>query len=283
MLITAPGIYPDITPEQYFAEPCPAPAMTNTGLGILLKTCPEKFAFAHPAIGQPLAERKSTAAQYRGSVVHRLALGKGSEFAVSPYDDYRKQEARDWKAAVEARGIIPVKAAALEEAQAMAAFMRDAIEAIVDGEPYQTEVVIAWQERGLWCRGMLDVWCPTKLLALDVKTCAAADDDAIDKAFANGYGRQDAWYRRGLSEITGEHGRVRFGFLFVESVAPFASRFAESSEYMRYGSESDCVRGLNQFEECMKAGEWPGYAPRIVQPTAWLARQWEEAAQQEFS
>lgn len=274
-LITAPGFYPQLIPDDYFAEPCPAPALTNSGIGTLLASCPARFAFEHPALGDGSPERQSTAAQHRGSLVHRLALGKGADYAVIDAPDYRTKEAKVAKAEAEASGLIPVLADKLTEAQAMAAVISDQIEAVVNGADYQTEVVIAWFRGDRWCRAMLDVWCPSRALALDVKTCADASDDAVRRAFARGYGRQEAWYRDGLTRLTGTD--ARFAFLFVESDPPHLSREATATEGMRTGSRMDCERGFSIFDRCMKAGEWPSYTPMQVEPTPWQVREWTEA------
>lgn len=276
-LITSPGFHPPVTPDQYFAEPCPAPALTNSGIGTLLHYCPAKFAHEHPAIGQPEEARADTAATYMGSLVHRLALDKGSDYRVSPHDEYRTNEAKDWKRECIADGCIPVKAKDFDAASAMAERIREQIVAETQGHPYETEVVAAWQHRGRWCRIMLDVWCPSLLLARDVKTIISADDLSIDRAFARGYGRQEAWYRAGIERLTGNTGRVDFGFLFVEKEAPWLARSASSTEAMRTGCSMECDRAFEIFDACMTAGEWPGYPPRKVHPTAWQVREWTEA------
>lgn len=280
-LITAPGFYPDITPDQYFAEPCPAPALTNSGIGHLLKYCPARFAHEHPAIGQPPEERDSTAATHMGSLVHRLALDKGDDYAVSPFDEYRTKEAKEWKRATIEAGLVPVKAADFEAASEMAAVIRGAIVAELGSEEYHTEVVIAWQRRGRWCRAMLDVWCPSLLRGLDVKTIASADDLSIDRAFAGGYGRQDSWYHDGIERLTGNTGRSAFGFLFVEKEAPFLGRYADTSEAMRQGSTMECDRAFEIFDDCMSANRWRGYGRRTVKPTPWQVREWTEAEYEE--
>lgn len=277
-LITTPGFYPDITPEQYFAEPCPAPALTNSGIGTLLRYCPAKFAHQHPAIGQPAEERKDTAATYMGSLVHRLALDKGADYAISPHAEYRTDEAKGWKKAQIEAGLIPVKAQAFEEAQAMACIIRERIVEACEGRAYETELVIAWKRRGRWCRAMLDVWCEPLLRARDVKTIVSADDISLDRAFSSGgYGRQDAWYFDGIDRLTGRTGRVDFGFLFVEKEAPFLPRNARVTEGMRTGSMLDCDRAFETFDTCMTNGEWPGYSDHAAQPTSWQAREWADA------
>src|SRR5262245_27966982 len=110
-LITEPGFHPQITCDQYFAEPCPVPALTNSGIRTLLNSCPAKFAHEHPAIGQPVDAFESTIAQRLGSLVPRLALDKGDDYAISPFDEYRSKEARAWRDETEAAGLIPVKQA----------------------------------------------------------------------------------------------------------------------------------------------------------------------------
>lgn len=280
ILIREPGFYPDLTCDQYFAEPCPKPALTNSGIKLLAPAgaAPAKFAHHHPAIGQPAEERKATIAQYRGKLVHRLALGKGQDYLVSPYDRYQSNEAKAWKAEAEARGVMPVKQAQLDDAQEMATAIKRQIDVACEGRPYETEVVIAWQEEmsqgTIWCRAMLDVWCPELRLALDVKTCKDASDEAITRQFANGYATQDCWYRRGLEKLTGEHGRFRFGFLFVEDEPPFLSRYASATEGFRHGAGLEIKRAMAIFSDCLSRGAWPGYEEAQVAPPPWLVNRW---------
>lgn len=273
-LITKPGFYPDITCAQYFAEPCPAPALTNSGIQTLNGSCPAKFAYRHPAIGQPEEERAASAAMRLGSLVHRLALDKGDDYAVSPFDAYRSNEAKEWKEETEAAGIIPVKQAEFEQATAMAARIREGIQRETRGEPYQTEVVMAWQMSidgfRIWCRAMLDVWCPSLNLAVDVKKTRSASSSAIDRAMASyGYANQRAFYGDGLEALVESDMRPRFGFLFVEDDAPNLTRYAECSEAFRHEARHGIDRAARLFARCLQAGEWPGYEPHIAQPPAW--------------
>lgn len=282
-LITEPGFYPAITCDEYFAEPCPAPALTNTGIKMLAPAgaAPAKFAYHHPAIGEPPEQTKETIATYRGRLVHRLALGKGQEYAISPHDRYQSDEAKAWKKATEAAGIMPVKRPAFEEAEAMAAVVKERIEAVCQGRPYQTEVVVAWQEMmssgPVWCRIMLDVWCEELLLGLDVKNWADATDAGLQRAFANGAATQDVWYRRGIEKVTAEPGRARFRFLVVEPDPPYLARTATATEAFRHGAKFECDRALAVFADCLSRGEWPGYDDTQVPPPPWLLHRWSAA------
>lgn len=269
-LISKPGFYPDISCEDYFAEPCPAPALTNSGIRLINSSCPAKFAHNHPAIGQPPEDTKNTVARQMGNIVHRIALGKGQDYAESPYDAYRSNEAKEWKAKTEEAGLIPVKSNDLAEAKTMAARIEEAIHAETRGRPYQTEVVFAWKHRlGFWCRGMLDVWCPELNLALDVKTAVDASDGALTRVFANGYAGQAAWYSDGIFAIHDCNVAPTFGFLFVEKDAPFLPRFAECSAAFMDGARVANDRAARIFDKCLQTGEWPGYAPHKATPPAW--------------
>lgn len=271
---------PDLEPAEYFAEPCPAPALSSSGVTTLLYRSPLHFWHAHPALGGG-AKAKDTAATYRGSLVHRLALGKGDDFRVLPFDDYRTKEAREARDACIADGVIPVKPAQMAEAEAMADRIRDAIDAACGGNDYQTEVVIAGQINGIWQRCMVDVWCPSLQLALDVKTAAKVTDAWLSRAFANGYARQDAFYTRLIDAATGDPGRNRFAFLFVEGEEPFIGRTARVDEAYRTGARSEIARAERIFTDCMAKGEWPGPGEFIATPPAWAMSQWIEAEMEE--
>jgi hypothetical protein len=273
-IISKPGFYPDVTCEQYFAEPCPAPALTNSGIQTLLSSCPAKFAYQHPAIGQPPEKREETVARRLGNLVHRLALGKGADYVISPHDAYRSAEAKAWRDEQLAAGVVPVKQAEFDQAHEMAARITEAIEAETRGRPYQTEVVIAWQTNvagfTIWNRAMIDVWCPDLHLALDVKKTRSAGDSAIDRAMAGyGYACQSSFYGDGISALHDSKERPRFGFLFVEDSEPFLPRYAECSEAFRTEAQSGTWRAATIFARCLQAGEWPGYQPHTAQPPAW--------------
>lgn len=270
----------DLSPADYFAEPCPAAALSSSGVTTLLYRSPLHFWHAHPALGGG-AKARDTAATYRGSLVHRLALGKGDDFRILPFDDYRTKEARDARDACIAEGVIPVKPAQMEEAEAMAARIRGAIDGACGGAEYQTEVVVTAFINGVWQRCMIDVWCPALQLALDVKTAAKVTDAWLSRAFANGYARQDAFYTRIIDAATGDPGRNQFAFLFVEGEEPFIGRTARVDEAYRTGARSEIARAERIFARCLETGEWPGPAEYVASPPAWAMSQWIEAEMEE--
>lgn len=278
-LIENPGIYPNITTSEYFSDPTPSPAISNHLIGkIVDKTAKHAWA-SHPKLGQLPEQKKSTVATYRGSLVHRLALGKGQDFAISPYDEFRTNEAKAWKQSALDRDIIPVKQKDYDAAKAMADIAEQAIEEVVEGNEYETEVVFAWVEETphgpVWAKGMADIWCPALQLIVDLKTCVSASDKSVDGAFSKyGYGRQSTWYPRGFDAILGTPGETRFKDLFIETDYPYCTRTANGSEGYKSGATQEIETALNIWGECLKTGEWPGYDHRVVTPKPWDVQQW---------
>jgi hypothetical protein len=217
---------------------------------------------------------------HRGSVVHRLALGAGKDYQVIDFDDFRKNEAKAQRAEAEAAGKVPILAAKFEEAEAQAKVVRQHLDDMLLGEPFLPEVVIAWQidtKHGrIWARGMVDAWCPTLKLAVDLKSSTDASLRAVtNKCAREGYDTQAAWYTSGIGHILDMPGQVRFAYLFCENDAPHASQPFELDEAWRSSAWDLCEEAVNIFARCLKAGKWPGYPrnPVLLTPPDWLIRE----------
>jgi PDDEXK-like domain of unknown function (DUF3799) len=288
VVITKPGFYFDVTPAQYFAEPCPEAALTNSGIRMLAgNKAPAKFAHWHPRLNPDAPTAKDSAAKRMGSLVHRLALDKGDDYEISPFDEYRSNEAKAWRDDVIERGSVPIKQSEMEDATAMADILRAGLQRAFGGREYHTEVVLAWIEETafgpVWCRAMLDAWCPDLLMGIDLKTCLDASDEAIDKVFSSGYAVQDYWYLRGIERITKQYGRCSMPFLFIEKEAPLLTRVADSGEAFKSGAEMVCNNALSIFARCLSTNEWPGYGRKTALPKPWWLNEcatleYEEAA-----
>jgi hypothetical protein len=280
MKITKPGLYFDGPCDDYFADPCPEPSLSNSGIGILLNQSPLHFAAQHPRLNGGVDACKATAAMHRGSVVHRLALGAGKDYVIIDADSYRTKEAKAQREEAEANGLVPILAEKFEEAEAQAKVVRQHLDDVLLGETFLPEVVLVWQietPHGLiWCRGMIDAWCPTLLTAVDLKSTTDASPTAATRRMVNGgYDTQDAWYSRGLGHVTGEAGRIRFVTLFGENDPPFASHAVTINEAWRTSAWDLCEEAAEIFARCKKAGQWPGYprTPQLLSPPDWLISQ----------
>jgi hypothetical protein len=278
--ITKPGLYFDMPCDDYFADPCPQPSLSNSGIGILLSQSPQHFAAHHPRLNGGIDVCKTTAAMHRGSVVHRLALGAGKDYVIIDADSYRTKEAKTQREEAEANCKCPILADKFEEAEAQAKVLRQHLDDIFLGEPFLPEVVLAWQietKHGLiWARGMIDAWCPSLMMAVDLKSTTDASPTAATRRMVNGgYDTQNAWYTAGLGHVIGEPGKVRFVTLFGENDAPFASHAVTIDEAWRSSSWDLCEEAADIFASCLKAKQWPGYPrhPQLLSPPDWLISQ----------
>lgn len=248
--VTAPGIYPELSSTYHGVRHTPTRALSYSGMKVLLNETPLDFITPK--------ERKSDEMSF-GTIVHKMALGKGGEFAVSPFDDYRTKDARAWRDDCTANGVIPIKADKFADANAMATIIRERIKRALDGADYMTEVPMFWQEGGTWFSAMMDVWCPERRMALDPKTTGNIHDfqREITKF---GYHIQATLYPRGLDRIFPDHaGRHRFKIMPIATEAPYNSRLISISEGWRAGAEMDIDRAIRIFRQCEATGVWPGY------------------------
>lgn len=289
-LITAPGIYLDITTEQYFSDDLtPDRALSSSGVKTLITKTPAEYRYGRVT---------ETAAMRMGDVCHQLALGKGAGIAIGEFDAWRSNEAKAFKAEAEAAGKTPIIRAKYEEAAALAETMvndiKFALTAVgkdlglrepAGGWQYETEAVFAWQEQTangpIWLKGMADVWCEELLTVLDPKFTKIMHDGAVEKHAASmGWDIQSTFYRRGLEEIMPEHaGRIRFVNLLISPDAPFLSRPIAIDEAWRTSCAVEINRAIGIFSRCVKENKWPGFPDgvQIISASSWLIAQRMEA------
>lgn len=290
-LITEPGFYPDITPVQYFAEPCPEAALSNSGVTILNEETPYDFAYQHPALNPDPAIRESSVAMRTGDLVHQLALGKGKGYRVGQWDEWRTNEAKAFRDTCLENGLVPVKPKDFDAAEIMASIVRERIARALQGADFHTELVFAWVEVvhvpdlnravRVWCRGMLDVWAHEIVTALDPKITAYLTNSRVRAHIQNmGWDNQAAFYMRGLSKLVpSAAGRIRFKDLMIKPKAPFTSRTVDISREWASSSEVEIDRALVTFARCMATNSWPGYADdgETLDPPPWLLKNRLEA------
>lgn len=280
-LITRPGIYANLTPVQYFDEPCPSAACTNSTIKTLLSETPKDAAYEHPALNPDRELIAANAAMRTGDVVHQIALGKGRGFRIGDFDrwDKRLPDVAKFLEECEADGVTPVKEKEFAPLQTMGFLVKDRIEATLEAlakkrghrtiPEYQTEVVFAWIEETrwgpVWCRGMADVWCEELAFIGDPKITAALTNERISgHAHKQGWARQAAWYQRGFAAIFPSlAGRLTFANILIKPKPPYTARCSAPMESWRTAAERECVAGLNMFAHCLQAGIWPGYPDGI--------------------
>lgn len=283
--ITEPGMYPDLTPDQYFEDPCPRPSLNASTIKVMRETSVRHAAFRHPRLNPYRQDSSSSKALFLGSAVHRLALGKGREVSVIRYPDFKTSSARRARDAAVANGRIPVLEKQHVEALEMAEIVRDAIERRLGGREYMTEVPVFWTretEAGrIWCRIMLDVWCPSLGLALDVKTTRGqATEEWVARDVAdNRYDVPDTWYLEGLANVLPDMaGRLAFEFLYIETSEPYGTRPYELGALTRELAEYECDRAAEAWGAALASWTFPSYptTPGRIEAAGWHLRRLTE-------
>jgi hypothetical protein len=281
LTVTEPGMFFDVECEDYFADPCPEPSLNNSLIGVLLKQSPLHVAAKHPKLSlDPELVEKLTDARCLGSVVHRLALGAGKNYEVLDFANYRTNKAKEARDEARDAGRVPILVEAFKRAEEMAPRIRQAIDDVLLGEAFIPEVVIVWKistKHGeIWCRAMIDAWCPTLRTAIDVKSTTDASPAALERLIANqGHDTQNAWYTKGLSHLTDAHGRVQFANVFCETEVPYATHAVTIDEAWKSSAWDLCEEAADLFARCLKLNKWPGYprTTRTLSPPDWLITQ----------
>ena len=265
-MIKAPGFYPNMDAEEYFADPCEWPSLRQSLIPTLVTRSPYHAAWMHPRTNPYGPPDQGDKARWLGSAVHRLALGRGRDISLIRYPDYTSSSAREARDLALANNRIPVLERDHVKALDMAKIVKDAIAEALGGAPYVTEVPFFWQEETqqgpIWAAGMLDVWCEARAKALDVKALRTA---AIPEAFGrvageNGYDVQNVFYERGLTKILPDlAGRITLEDLHVETLPPHGYRLFKLDAGSRQVINCDIQRAIELWGECLAKRNWPSY------------------------
>lgn len=266
-----------ISPEEYHADPAPAPSLSASIARTLLDRSPLHAHREHPKLG---GERTPPSATMdRGALIHRLVLGKGADLEIVDAKDWRTKAAKEARAVAHEMGRIPVlarqHAAAKKAADAILARLVDrGVE--LTGE---SEVAIVWREAAatgdIWARGLLDHLLLDRGVIYDLKSTENAHPRACARKIVDlGYDIQAAAYDRALTALRPELvGRVRFELLFVEHEPPYDVTIARLPGVLRELGERRWLRAVEAWSGCLARDSWPGCSDGtvILEPPGWLA------------
>lgn len=273
-----PGLHFDLDERIYHSHPT---SLSVSGAKKLLPpSCPAKFKAARDA-----GEEHSDAFDF-GKCAHKLILGKGTEIAVAPFEDWRTKAAREFKAEAHAEGKSPILALDYAKAKALADSVAAHPLASVLFSGGEAEVSAFWTdpETGVECRARFDylpeVVDGKRLVVPDLKTAFSAHPVEFGRAAAKfHYAMQDAWYTDACRAV-GLDPDPAFVFVTVEKEAPYIVTVGQlRSEDKRLG------RGLNDkarriYRECVRTGQWPTYASpnevAEIRLPAWHINEYEE-------
>jgi hypothetical protein len=271
----------EMTAAQYHADPCVQPSLSSSVAATLINRSPLHAAFEHPRLSHAGGKKATTDEMDFGSVVHELVLGKGGGFAVWEGDTWRgKEAAAFWDAAI-SEGKTPTKKADHARAEIVAETLRNQTAAMGLGHIFSegvSEQVSIWQEDGVWCRAMFDRWLRERGEIWDIKTMSeSAHPKACAARVASmNYDMRSEFYLMGARKNAPElQGKIKFGFLFVETKAPFAVTPAIlNGEWNAIGVSKAC-RAISLWKQCLASGNWPSYCTEIqrLEAPAWALPQ----------
>lgn len=291
--IDKPGIYEGFPVEAYFADPCPTPSLNQTVAKLLLERSPLHAKFAHPRLAvaglfdgeEEEGPQKYDKAQAIGSAAHALILGRGKALAVGEFDAWTTKEAKEFKRLALEDGEEPILRKHYRRAEVLSASVKAQIAEHQSRDcfagPGKTEVVIAWQEDGLWFRSMIDFLSADLRRCDDLKTTrtSAAPASVCYQMDDMGWGVQAAMWERGLNALDPDNaGRRRYRFVCVEQDPPFALTVNEICEAELTLGRRKLNAAVEIWKRCLSSGVWPGYPQTTQYPSTppYRAGQWEE-------
>jgi hypothetical protein len=288
------GIFYDIEPRIYFQDPAPDPSLTQTLVKILLDKSPRHAARKHPRLWTASVEDGGLEKYDRrfavANAAHAILIGRGREVAEAPFDAFRSKDAKAFLDEQTRAGHTVILADHMPIALAMAKSAREQIE-IHEAKDFiqngQGEVMLLWEEDGVWLRSLVDWLHDDLCLVDDLKTTqGSAAPHAIAGLMADsGWCIQAAMQERGLNALDPANvGRRRFRFGVLEQYPPHALSIAELSEACMTIGRKQLQVGIDIWKRCIRENRFPGYDPRVLVPEYpyYKAAAWEERELTEF-
>ena len=289
-IIAEPGIYLNISADDYFADPAPEPSLTQSIAKTILAQSAEHAQWDHPRLGngrEPEEEYKQ--AREIGNVAHKILLGRGKDVTIIEADSFRGGDAKKQKDAALAVGSVPILAKHYGRAEAMARKARIVMDGLGLGDVGgDSEVVMVWTDGGIWCRTMVDRLSKDRCVVLDYKTTAGSwaphDSSFGRKIIDAGWDIQAAMHQRALNELHPESaGRREHIFLAQENYPPYAVVPIELPEVWLSMGDRKLTAAMDVWKRCLNTGIWESYPDHLVVPeypdfamSKWLSREENE-------
>lgn len=281
MTITEPGVYGDLSNEDYHADPIPEGSLSASGAKTLLKA-PAKFRWEqkHPTF-------KDT--YDFGSVAHAKALSDDTVTIVRvEANDWRTNTAKAIRDEAREAGHVALLAKDCDVVDEMVAALMaepDAKELLT--LPGKSEQSAFWQDKttGVWLRARFDrLPEPVEgqpFVIVDYKTAASSEPETFAKACADyGYFMQAPWYCDAVRTL-GIHPDPAFVFVVQEKDPPYLVSVCQlDMEAMQLGERLN-ARAIELYADCSRTGVWPGYTQDVAHislPRYFVAQHEEKAA-----
>jgi len=281
--IDRPGIYRGVSEEDYRADPAPEPSLTQSLCKILLERSPKHAWIEHPRLNPNFEPDEDTKFDV-GNAAHRLILGRGKDFEIIKAADWRTKAAQDARKAAADQGKIGILEHQFEQAVEMSASAtallarHDDKDAFTDGD---AEVMIAWEENGIWFRALID-WLHADLRTVDdfKSTGMSIASHVLGmRAEAAGWHIQAAFIERGLDIIDpAGAGRRLYRFIGQETAKPHAINVMHMNEYWLQMGRRKVDTAVAIWRACIKSDRWPFYPAHAIIPEypGFKEKQWLE-------
>lgn len=213
---------------------------------------PFKWRHSHP--------RGETPAMALGSLVHALCFTPESletEYAVSPYDSFRTNEAKTWRADMELAGRRVITQDQHDEASAIADCVMNTDLLFRFGER-KYEVQVEAKMLGTTVKGMIDIVPEYTRSLVDLKTISSIENlKNLQRVIVNrGYHWQAAMYLDLWNATTGDD-RNEFEFIFIETSHPYEwAEVKVSGRLIEVGRDA-YLDALNLWVKCVKNNHFP--------------------------
>lgn len=288
-MITADGTY-DIDIDAYHSDPklCDGPSISSSGLRSLLLECPAKYWATSPYNPNRFPVETSKALDI-GRAAHCLVLGEpefNKHFIVSPYDDFRKKEAQEWR---DEQTRTVLKKADFDMVTILAAAQKRSAQCMRAFENGKPEKSLIWKDKetGIWLRARPD-WLPNDPRAgfvVEFKSALTiAPRQWSSAAFTYGYHLQAAMQVDGVAEVMGVK-PLGVAHCVQEKDPPYLAELRLFGPEQIDWGRKQYRKGLHIFADCLSSGNWPGFTsePSFIETPYWVAKQMEEGWSDNFT
>ena len=221
---------------------------------------------AHPTVPTP--------EMLKGSLTDHLFFGTEFNYVVSPYDDFRKKEAQQWRDETEASGVHVFKQTSVDEVSRMVASIRNSptVAEILRAGRSQVAVRDNLDADGtlVQAKCLIDWVSDEYAILADLKTTGDASEDTFRRHVVNmGYDVQAAMYVDLWKAATGEE--LPFLWIVTESEEPHATALYQASKDSLARGRAILKARLRKYAICLSANRWDSYPenPVTLEPPTW--------------
>jgi len=269
-----PDIYLDMPAKTYFADPCHRPSLSQSIAKVLIERSPAHARLAHPRLNPDYVwdEGDYDKRKAIGDAVHKYLLERGKDVAELGYDDFRTKAAREARDECRARGEVPVLEKHMDQVRQLVESVKPRLH-LPAGD---AEVVLIWEENGMWFRSMVD-WISPDGTVFDIKTTGRSIAPHNIPAIMDndGWHVQAAFIERGLLKLAAPH-KWRFRFIAIEQDPPFEITINEIGPGALELGRRKVNWAVDIWRECVRHDRWPGYPPGVhtVELPGWSEQRW---------